>query len=526
MSTPHQDDLQSALGLRLHVEQLSVLQVERCEIVETLNDYPRLNATLAVGEAAGLALQAIGQGVECSLANESAVFSGVLSRIDCFQRAGYTQVEILAEHALARIDHVRHDRIFGEGSRVEIRQLAPFTDFLRFREVSGADVLTAYAEALVQSRETDWDFTLRVAHLCGAYLLVNGNGASLVKVGSASDPVTLTENDVQGLFVTRARITARASSHQWDRVTGTLQGPKELELPDGGDPLRASLKSTSWPGALFGTTPLEDPCLSSAEIRATNELGSELSNAFQLSLQVRLNAPRVSVGDLLELPASSGFHGESFRVERKRLVLDPSGESIYLDCILSDAIPRRRAAAVPHSVLWLGRVTRAAQRSTHGRIRARFSQHQDEAGDSADTSVQCDLLQPFAGAAGGSSAGNWLPPNVDDWVVALAQPGGTGVPLILGALYRGNAAADAVTMADTNRVLFALQQARVEFEGQSGALLLSVLQDGGKGSSLRLSSDGIHLTSGDQQSPKTVKLSSGGLIIDAGTEVHGTLDVK
>ncbi|MCB1740798.1 MAG: hypothetical protein KDK91_10530 [Gammaproteobacteria bacterium] len=377
------------------------------------------------------------------------LFRGDIVDVSCNPEATGWRFSLLARSSSARHDRAPRCQIFSThpDTAVALAEMPDFAALLRRLAVRAEDAaLNVAVDALVQDRETDWAFLVRIAAALGARVRTDATESTVVleMPGAALDPLHLAEQDIiTGRLEAHDGLVA-ACAHRWQRRTGHIDGDVRV----GGEraPGRA-LPSNSF-------IPTLDPMPTLARRHAAAWVAAQGDGTPRWHGTLRHLGP--SLGAAVQLPGPWDIDSPLIVTRRViRFTTQADTDPLSTEVSLEPPMAAGRCAELPpnSATVWLGQVLDAPSSPRRGEIAVRFPGSEDIDGQTA----WCDTLHAFAGVdADGGTHGTWMVPKAYDWVLVLVSPASSARPVVLGALYKGEHDLEGVTGSDrAQRVIYA-----------------------------------------------------------------------
>ncbi|TIX46600.1 MAG: hypothetical protein E5W81_04205 [Mesorhizobium sp.] len=419
--------------MKLHLPDaaITIVTILGAELIERCNHHTQLEASIVCEEPAEAVLRTIGQPLEISIGSPAPIeLRLTIGRIEVSSGV----CRLTAYGPSYQFDLIKRTRSFD----ADVPQpISAFNIEEVFQKVEGLNVLSAKCAHIGQFEETDWKLLVRLARRSGAVVVTTADGR--LKVVRTAEGTRRTEVDVARIVEDRLSIEVVSTiveSVTWDWRTGAA-------------PTRGATHSFSG----------SDQTIEGAIHRAAGSIlpGGERHRVFRHSdapddeyeakiLSAALRAPTlrwaarlrnldVAPGDILSLSGSKSVDTPMLVISRSAIFEGRAVDgqlSIEVEAISADAVP---AGAAEDSVLEpmlraIGVVVSVDDPERLGLVKVHFAWHAKES-----EGTWCRATQAAAGAGHGA----FNPPVKGDWVITLHWPKSGELPVIVGAIYRGDA---------------------------------------------------------------------------------------
>lgn len=521
------------------ITDLTVRATHYVSLTEAINSHPTLSARLTVAETHRKLLESIGKSVSWSLDNKE-LFRGYLTDV----RISDNDLLVIASGETVKRDLVRRTCSFsGDAQPKAINELLKNSSVLQ--GIKGGDKLARKVEHLWQFNETDWNFLIRIAGICGMTIRVWPEKVSVFD-GTPIKTVELTESDIirQSETISARLGIANSESLTWDTATGKIPNtPAKGRISDQG--ILSAILNCSEQVAGSGLCHQHFGVCFGDQNQFFADCAARAGMAGLMHWQGTLRNWETGIGDAIKLRSGHPLDIPML-VYQRTLTFQPAAD--FDQCVNEiSCIPAAGgiAAFFPaeryySSICMTGQVADVKDKKRLGRIKVNFP-WQLRKGEKSENwqGVWCQVPQPFGGISLQKKRhGSLSLPSPYDWVRVLLDPNDTEPPVVLGAVYRENAKIpEPAGNPEHDRVLLYTGAgiriiAKDVPQGKGSTLRLAIenAENGELCSEIILSADGKIKLIAKEELVLNSKIASveasDNLNIKAKTSIEGTLDVK
>lgn len=502
--------------------EIQVLVTEHVNLMESVGQHPILSASVLISKTPIEALKLIGAKCTWRVTHgneQQVVFSGTIANVKydgSFKETRSSQLcraSITAKGVSFKLDLAIATQSYSkaDGSSAPLHELIGSA----FSEIKAIKLLTSPCRHILRFRETEWSFLLRCAAMNGVGVVVKPNEVSLV--GGTQPVIKLLVDDIVEGSSTLSSYVAIIDSQSttWDFESGRIEDAKDSALPAGlSDLVKAlcSRVSEIFPVARHKLFP---NCLAvhqSDESRASRNAESQINQVAEW----RFNTTRldVSVGDSVEC-SDAGFKSIGrLNVVRRTLSVTESTTQVMASLQCENSVATQTGESAPRLFDPVGQVCAVNDREERARVKVNLPWHGRSSADASQwEGVWCLAPQPFGGMGENNQRhGVVQVPAVYDWVKVLMDVHDCELPVVVGAIYRGDQA--------RTPQLVDVSKDRLLFLGNGLAVWARGIGPGGEPSlSICISNN-----EGKELAALTLK-GDGTLRINANATIAGTLNV-
>lgn len=323
---------------------------------------------------------------------------------------------------------------------------------------------------IVQYRETDWDFVVRMATGAGLFAFYDGKEFRAVKP-AAADEEELVWRETLGSFALglgTAPMDYQAKVYNYEQSQTFTQDTKSL--PDQKSLSDMSKVSPKASRDIFKTIGYSSGVKSASDARAVdNALQEHKNRALGAMIKGRGASivPAVASGHSIKVKGMDKFDAQ-YLVTRVVHTLDKSGQyHNNFECVPLDmAHPRFISHRNPTSELQSAVVTDNKDPEQLGRVKVKFHWHDDDT----------PWLRIIAPGAGDDRGRYWLP-EIDDEVLVAFEQSSPDLPVVLGSLYNASAKPPNTAYDDDNllKVFQTKSGNRIVFNDKDGEESIEII---------------------------------------------------